>query len=58
MPVWRPLARDWLFLLLRRTEEMGEIGDEMDPAEIKERENLTDSADWLKFYEDLVEDAK
>ncbi len=32
---------------------MGEIGDEMDPAEIKERENLTDSADWLKFYEDL-----
>ncbi len=32
---------------------MGEIGEKMNPAEIKERENLTDSADWLKFYEDL-----
>ena len=32
---------------------MSEIGEEMNPAEIKERENHTDPADWLKFYEDL-----
>jgi hypothetical protein len=32
---------------------MGEIGDEMDPADIKERELLNDPTSWLKFYEDL-----
>ncbi len=34
-------------------EEMGEIGEEMDPADIKEHELPKDSADWLKFYKDL-----
>ncbi len=32
---------------------MGEIGEEMDPAAIKERELPNDSADWLRFYKDL-----
>ena len=32
---------------------MGEIGEEMDPASIKEHELPDDSADWLKFYKDL-----
>jgi hypothetical protein len=32
---------------------MGEIGEEMDHAEVKERELTGDSEDWRKFYEDL-----
>jgi hypothetical protein len=32
---------------------MGEIGDKMDPANVKEHELTGDSEDWRKFYEDL-----
>ncbi|MFQ5943478.1 MAG: hypothetical protein ACE5JF_07990 [Anaerolineales bacterium] len=32
---------------------MGEIGEEMDPVDVKERELSDDSSDWRKFYQDL-----
>ena len=32
---------------------MGEIGEEMDPVDVKERESTSDLEDWRKFYEDL-----
>ncbi len=32
---------------------MGEIGDEMDQADVKERELTGELEDWRKFYEDL-----
>lgn len=32
---------------------MGEIGEEMAPSEVKERELPGDPADWRKFYDDL-----
>ncbi len=53
MPVWSLWARRLAFFMSVNNEEMGEIGEEMDPADIKERELPNDSADWLKFYKDL-----
>ena len=32
---------------------MGEIGEEMDPMDVKERELPNDPTDWRKFYDDL-----
>jgi len=32
---------------------MGENGDKMDPADLKEQELADDPANWRKFYDDL-----
>ena len=53
MPVWSLWARRLAFFMGVNNEEMGEIGEEMDPADVKERELSDDPADWRKFYEDL-----
>ncbi len=44
------MARRLVSCLRVSTEEMGEIGDEMDPAEGTLTE---DSMDWRKLYDDL-----
>jgi hypothetical protein len=38
---------------VRSNEEKGEIGEKMDPVDVRERETPNDPADWRKFYEDL-----
>ena len=55
MPVWSPWARRLAFFIARSTEgdsneEMGEIGDGMDP---EDRKLTEDSMDWRELYDDL-----
>ncbi len=52
MPAWRRPARQLAFFVGVH-EEMGEIGEEMEQANVKEAEAIEETTDWRKLYDDL-----